>query len=1365
MNRFDDNNMTLPITKNERKHKRGVSIGGSIDILSETQMLRRQAKPRKSILKGPAPTEEWDEQKVDMAATIDFGRLDRAISGPRASMPVNPRMSLGPRRRVSFAPNTHVRMFDQPEKRLRRKSSMLPRQFGNSSTTASQSPSRSRPSLPVLPSSRSSLPGSAPPTSPRARFLGEGDEMSEASMEIESDQSYASSTEDSDDILTQVQAMRPTTPVHTPAPDGSSDVDAESEMDMDETVIRGGIVPHRWADDSESDSDSGSDMSIEGTAADTDEEMTMDFTVALGGPMPRVPPQDALRGRASIGYSVPSAPGQSPFLPGDAVSDNETMEMEETVAYGAVYNDESTSSSDNSNINRAGDHTATYNMDFTSVGGGIYQDESAMDMSMTAAQGGINHNGMDMIMAGTHGSANESAMDMTMTRVHGGINDSEADMTITRAHWETEGGNTSALDFTTAGGGIAYKSTSVYGAATTMMTNIFAPAPTPALTPAPKSPARPTTTPATRFNIFAPTPVTSGIPRPRASIKPALTPFAPVSARAPEPSPEPTLEDEEPIVPQPRVQGGSATPARPTGGTPGRKARRSVGTPSFARSTSSSTQKKREPSPMPQKTVPSSAQRKREVSPSAQKSDPTAAQQKKRNIFGASPEPDGEPTPSRSKLRTPMKSGTGLETAASVAKKLDFSTGVRASTPATSASTTPSGLTPKTISKMATPKAATPKAGPKVASSSTTPRATPSTSSVPHLLPSPSSLKRAREDEGEAEDHEREINRAKRRRSSVVPSSPRSTSIGTGEEDMSLEESEEPTPTAMDRTELWLGEQPPEQEVHEPTPALYQERQVTPDPVEERPLPSYTPIRRDASGRSTPRRTPRKSLGPPRRSIFVEPEPEVAEPEPKLKPEPEIEPVDLMTHLPSQPGVDVQNVPLSTFLEMVGIFWQDDLIGRKSLAVRADNIKSQFAKGHEFPLPEYVEANLESVFLSMLSWADAEITQKIQQSREILTTIERLCSEDNPPVVHDYLAADEEDRAMFEGVLLQIKSVTYLRARARWYDWKHQILSERVGADIRDIRDDMLADEERHSAERKTIDRVLPDLRKRRDELEAELAAHRAQVEAVLACDPEEIAALREGIEEQDTELERFRTELEGKNAKNAEVEEELVTLTAQRDAHKVAIDAAHSMCDQATVGDVMRLDAELEALQALHGWRVVRAGPRLELQLGEFGLAVPVDALERATLSLKDPQGPDAGLLALAQAALVAAHPASLRALIDTTTQLWGAARGVRDELRRLALYYPVAYEVGNATLTVNASLVLPKARARASLSLTLGPDVLTSWPEAARALPVEVKPAYGRVDAGGLRERARETLASADLSLAGVLFQACAEAAALYS
>lgn len=523
------------------------------------------------------------------------------------------------------------------------------------------------------------------------------------------------------------------------------------------------------------------------------------------------------------------------------------------------------------------------------------------------------------------------------------------------------------------------------------------------------------------------------------------------------------------------MRGSSATPARPTpGATPSsRKGQAVNGTPSFARPTSSSAKKAKDHAP--------------------------SSTQKKRNIFGASPEPEGEQEQlTRSKSRTPRKSAAGFETAASVAKKLDFSA------PTLSAPGTPKVATPKPPSAKGTPKPPT-----LSVSASTTPKATPRPSTTPKAAPL-SSLKRGRaDDEAEAEADEQQldedVHRNKRRRSSAEPpKSPKPTTEWTEEEDMELEASEE-TPEAADAAEAAELEESEESE-----------RQVTPE-MEERPLPTYTP-RKSLGTPLKPMRSLRKSLGPPRRSILVVPEPAEDPSQPEPEPEP-VEGADLMANLPSQQAdMEVQNIPLHAFLEMVGISWQDDLPLRKSLAAsrKLDNLKSQFPKGHEFSLPEYVEANLESVFLSMLLWADDEITTKTKQAEETLKSVERVCSERNPAVVHDYLAADEEDRGMFESVLLQIKSVTYLRARARWYEWKESILTERVHPDVQGIRDDMLDDAERHRAERETIDRVLPSLRKRREELEAELAAHRAEVEAVMECDQDEIAALREGIEEQE---------------------------------------------------------------------------------------------------------------------------------------------------------------------------------------------------------------------------------------------------------
>jgi hypothetical protein len=75
MNRFDDNNLTLPVTKGERKHKRGVSMGGSMEMLSQTQLQRRQAVSSSDLLhKLTTETTQVDPQ----AGPRPHGRVERA---------------------------------------------------------------------------------------------------------------------------------------------------------------------------------------------------------------------------------------------------------------------------------------------------------------------------------------------------------------------------------------------------------------------------------------------------------------------------------------------------------------------------------------------------------------------------------------------------------------------------------------------------------------------------------------------------------------------------------------------------------------------------------------------------------------------------------------------------------------------------------------------------------------------------------------------------------------------------------------------------------------------------------------------------------------------------------------------------------------------------------------------------------------------------------------------------------------------------------------------------------------------------------------------------------------------------------------
>ena len=232
-----------------------------------------------------------------------------------------------------------------------------------------------------------------------ARFVGEGEEAGEESMDLETD-----NEEDGDSDGGSAHPGNAAVSAND-----ASDDDSGGEMDMEETSVYGvgqirrrssvGTALQGAGADAEMDT-SDMDMSMM-TTSSTDEEKTMDFTVAIGGLLPTTPPVHAARNRRSIGYSVPESPNSQdnrlrPGEPveGEAAEDDEAMEM--TTAYGGVIGDESFSSegeldtADHSGATGAGgkERTMTFSFGDLSAAQKVLDEEEA-DMEMTQAHGGI----------------------------------------------------------------------------------------------------------------------------------------------------------------------------------------------------------------------------------------------------------------------------------------------------------------------------------------------------------------------------------------------------------------------------------------------------------------------------------------------------------------------------------------------------------------------------------------------------------------------------------------------------------------------------------------------------------------------------------------------------------------------------------------------------------------------------------------------------------------------------------------------------------------------------------------------------------------------------------------------------------------
>ncbi|KAL7420888.1 hypothetical protein Q5752_004842 [Cryptotrichosporon argae] len=350
-----------------------VVVAVEAPVMSPRRQARRSMKPRKSILKlntGEDATTDFSNVTQQYAHTIAFGATN---DGGRPGLA----------RRVSFAPNAHVRMFDSKPPASKPRHSVGC--FTSAIKAGASRPSHSRrSSITNIAALRVTAPSAAPaPTSPRATVRVE--DVGEQSMDIDSDSSL-----DEDNVSYVSNASRVS--AQSGAFDDNDDEyeDDEDEMDMEETGVYGGVLGAN-SDVSGATDETGDDDSRVETALD-DEEKTMDFTIAVGGVMPHSPPVGAQAGRASIGYSMHGAADGAALLPGhgaDALGDGEVemeMEMDETVAYGGIINDSLSSADDTVGSVPGRERTMTFN--FTRDAD-ANADAEADAMDMTIAHGGV----------------------------------------------------------------------------------------------------------------------------------------------------------------------------------------------------------------------------------------------------------------------------------------------------------------------------------------------------------------------------------------------------------------------------------------------------------------------------------------------------------------------------------------------------------------------------------------------------------------------------------------------------------------------------------------------------------------------------------------------------------------------------------------------------------------------------------------------------------------------------------------------------------------------------------------------------------------------------------------------------------------
>jgi kinetochore protein Spc7/SPC105 len=131
------------------------------------------------------------------------------------------------------------------------------------------------------------------------------------------------------------------------------------------------------------------------------------------------------------------------------------------------------------------------------------------------------------------------------------------------------------------------------------------------------------------------------------------------------------------------------------------------------------------------------------------------------------------------------------------------------------------------------------------------------------------------------------------------------------------------------------------------------------------------------------------------------------------------------------------NIPLANFLAMCNVRFSDDGPGarRKSIAgLPPDLLQEMLARDEEgelslgeflgdsltgpatggFNLHDYARAQIWKPFYDMYQWGCQQMKRDYEAGQETLESIDREASEDNPPVIRDYLAASDEEKGVFE---------------------------------------------------------------------------------------------------------------------------------------------------------------------------------------------------------------------------------------------------------------------------------------------------------------------------------------------------------------
>ncbi|KAH9906494.1 Spc7-domain-containing protein [Xylariomycetidae sp. FL2044] len=337
--------------------------------------------------------------------------------------------------------------------------------------------------------------------------------------------------------------------------------------------------------------------------------------------------------------------------------------------------------------------------------------------------------------------------------------------------------------------------------------------------------------------------------------------------------------------------------------------------------------------------------------------------------------------------------------------------------------------------------------------------------------------------------------------------------------------------------------------------------------------------------RLSPSKGPRLASSPHGQGRFKDVEAD--EPTPKV----DFERTATLEDPASPENEDGDQVHLQDFLSLINVrFMELTTTKRRHTQARTSQRDSIVSNKDDVSLERCVVAGACTVpMLELYQHSCRELKKYISEGRRIVREIETETLEENPPLFQEYMCATPEFKTLMDNQFKNVKTHARLLSKAMWYEWRTK-LQDGLKEGLLKIAEGMTEDEQLLYQEQQLLDAVIPMLVKQSESLGKEHENLTAIAHELADCDPEDLQAAREELQDVDMDvrakmkqIEELQQQLKGTEASISDtVQRKHECVNEIEEAERV-----REECRGWSSKEISSLKAKVEEIERQHGWSI----------------------------------------------------------------------------------------------------------------------------------------------------------------------------------